>query len=60
LRGSKPQPVPIKTGISDGVMTEVVEGLKEGDRVVTAQLNGAGGANSQQQSGNPFAGPRRF
>jgi HlyD family secretion protein len=59
LRGNKPQPVPIKTGISDGVMTEVVEGLKEGDRVVTAQLNGAGAANSQQ-SGNPFSAPRRF
>jgi HlyD family secretion protein len=61
LSGSKPQPVPIKTGISDGVMTEVVEGLKEGDRVVTAQLNGAGTASAQQQSGNPFGGgPRRF
>src|SRR5205814_6528736 len=34
--GSRPRAVQIKTGISDGIMTEVVEGLKEGDRVVTA------------------------
>jgi HlyD family secretion protein len=61
LRGNKPQPVQIKTGISDGVMTELIEGLKEGDRVVTAQLNGPAAASQQQQSGNPFGGgPRRF
>src|SRR2546425_12044539 len=33
--GGKPQPVPIKTGITDGVSTEVLEGLKEGDKVIT-------------------------
>src|SRR5881396_359311 len=38
LSGDRPQPVQIKTGISDGVVTEVIEGLKEGDRVVTAEL----------------------
>src|SRR4026207_2491814 len=38
LSGSRPSPVQIKTGISDGVVTEVVEGLKEGDRVVTAEM----------------------
>jgi HlyD family secretion protein len=39
LRGDKPDgkpvPVKIKTGINDGIFTEVVEGLKEGDTVVT-------------------------
>ena len=60
LNGSKPQPVEIKTGISDGVTTEVTEGLKEGDRVVTAQLSGAG-ENPAQRTANPFGGggPRR-
>ncbi len=57
LNGDKPQPVQIKTGISDGVSTEVTEGLKEGDRVVTAQLNAAGGAAPAQA--NPFGGGRR-
>jgi HlyD family secretion protein len=59
LNGNKPQPVQIKTGISDGVTTEVTEGLKEGDRVVTAQLNGAN-AGSSSPAANPFGGGRRF
>jgi HlyD family secretion protein len=56
---SRPQPVQIKTGISDGVTTEVVEGLKEGDRVVTAELATTTAAPSPPA--NPFGGgPRRF
>jgi HlyD family secretion protein len=57
LSGSRPIPVQIKTGISDGVVTEVVEGLKEGDRVVTAEM----GPRSQAPStpANPFSGARR-
>lgn len=59
LRGSKPQPVQIKTGISDGVTTEISDGLKEGERVVTAQLTE--GSTAPRQQGNPFGGgPRRF
>src|SRR5436190_19320187 len=57
LSGSRPTPVQIKTGISDGVVTEVVEGLKEGDRVVTAEM----AAKSQPAStpANPFSGGQR-
>jgi HlyD family secretion protein len=56
---SRPQPVQIKTGISDGIMTEVVEGLKEGDRAVTAELTSSTAAPSPPT--NPFGGgPRRF
>jgi len=56
---SRPQPEQIKTGISDGIMTEVIEGLKEGDRVVTAELSSAMAAPSPAT--NPFGGgPRRF
>jgi HlyD family secretion protein len=58
LSGGQPKPVQIKTGISDGVVTEVVEGLKEGDRVVTAELTSAPPAASTPT--NPFGGPRRF
>ena len=59
LRGSKPVAVQIKTGISDGIATEVVEGLKENDSVVTAQLSAS--TASSQQPANPFGGPpRRF
>jgi HlyD family secretion protein len=56
---SRPQPAQIKTGISDGVVTEVVEGLKEGDPVVTAELSSAMAAPSPAT--NPFGGgSRRF
>jgi HlyD family secretion protein len=55
---SRPQAIQIKTGISDGIMTEVVEGLKESDRVVTAELTSTTTAPSPPT--NPFGGPRRF
>jgi HlyD family secretion protein len=45
LRGERPEPVRIRTGISDGSMTEVVEGaLEPGDAVVTDASGGAPGA----------------
>ncbi|HWN24796.1 MAG TPA: efflux RND transporter periplasmic adaptor subunit [Candidatus Sulfotelmatobacter sp.] len=56
---SRPQSAQIKTGISDGIMTEVLDGLKEGDRVVTAELTSTSAAPSPPT--NPFGGaPRRF
>jgi HlyD family secretion protein len=58
LSGGRPKPTQIKTGISDGISTEVLEGLKEGDRVVTAELTSASSASSS--AANPFGGPRRF
>src|SRR5207245_11400970 len=59
LSGSRPHAVQIRTAISDGVMTEVVDGLKEGDRVVTAELTSTTAAASPPA--NPFGGgPRRF
>ena len=57
LRGSKPEPVEIKTGISDGTTTEVAEGLSDNDRVVTAQVTEARPAGSPSQ--NPFRGGGR-
>src|ERR1700682_3740613 len=58
LSGSRPKPVQIKTGISDGVVTEVLEGLKESDRVVTAELRTAAARSSPAP--NHFSGGRRF
>jgi HlyD family secretion protein len=55
---SKPARVSVKTGISDGVATEITEGLKEGDRVVTGVTEGSGAASTPAT--NPFgSGPRR-
>src|SRR5438552_4038036 len=59
LRGGEAQPIQIKTGISDGTTTEVLEGLADKDRVITGQLNAPNAASPPQQ-GNPFGGPRRF
>ena len=58
LRGGAdhPEPVQIKTGISDGIVTEVVDGLKEGDRAVTAEFTRA----ADSGPANPFSGGRRF
>jgi HlyD family secretion protein len=59
LSGGRAQPVQIKTGISDGVMTEVIEGLKEGDSVITAEL--ASKSPGASPPPNPFSGGgRRF
>jgi HlyD family secretion protein len=59
LSGGRPQPVQINTGISDGIVTEVMEGLKEGDRVITAEL--ASKSPAASPPANPFSGgPRRF
>jgi len=58
LSGGRPKPTQIKTGISDGISTEVLEGLKEGDRVVTAELTST--SPSSLPAANPFSAPRRF
>lgn len=46
------KPVQIKTGITDGVFTEVLSGLKEGDHVVTGLAFGDETAGATR---NPFA-----
>ena len=60
--GSNPTltPVPIKTGITDGIDTEVLEGLNEGDQVVTGMVSNS--AQTSAATANPFGGggfPRR-
>lgn len=56
---TEPKPVQIKIGISDGIATEVVSGLNEGDRLVIASSNGIGSA-SQPGMTSPFGGQRRY
>jgi HlyD family secretion protein len=53
LRDGKPESVQIKTGISDGIFTEVQEGLAEGDQVVTGMQ---GGAATPAPASSPFGG----
>lgn len=54
------KPVSIRTGINDGIYTEVLEGLSEGDEVVTGLAMQQDGAQMRQQpQSNPFGGGRR-
>jgi HlyD family secretion protein len=46
LRGGTPQSVSVHTGLSDGTVTEILDGLEEGDQVVTDTLNADGSAPS--------------
>jgi HlyD family secretion protein len=53
--GTKLKPVVVKTGITDGANTELLDGLSEGARVVTATLNLS--ANPGGFGGPPPSGP---
>jgi HlyD family secretion protein len=48
-----------KLGISDGTQTEVIDGLAEGDLVITNVITGSK-APSAAPAASPFGGPRRF
>jgi HlyD family secretion protein len=57
------KPITIKTGIADGSYTEVLEGLNEGDEIVTGINNPALAATAgpaQQQQRSPFSGGGGF
>lgn len=56
---AKPQPIQIKTGISDGVYTEIIEGLKEGDTIISAINLPQSTTAAQPQTVNPFGGGGR-
>jgi HlyD family secretion protein len=57
-----PEPASVKLGVSDGITTEVLDGLKEGDVVITAvSIPGvAASPTAQPASPNPFSGGRNF
>ena len=60
LRNGNAEPVHIKTGISDGTSTEVVEGeLAPGDLVVT-DATGSAGSGASSGGGPPRGGVRFF
>lgn len=55
-KDAKPTPVQVKVGITDGISTEIIDGLKEGDEVITGLISPA---DQQGGGGRPF-GFRRF
>jgi HlyD family secretion protein len=55
LKNNKPQPVQIKTGITDGIYTEVTDGLGETDKVITSS-NARPASGATPPPANPFGG----
>ena len=47
------KPVQVKIGITDGIVTEIIDGLKEGDKVVSGSTGGESQSSAQS---NPFGG----
>jgi HlyD family secretion protein len=59
IRNGALEPVQVRTGVSDGAMTAVVEGaLKEGDQVVTGMSEGTTAAQASTSPLLPFGGRR--
>ncbi len=57
---AKPEPVSIKVGITDGVASEIIDGLKEGDTIITGlQVTGTGASAAPAPANNPFGGGQR-
>jgi HlyD family secretion protein len=56
----KPQPRPIRVGISDGQFVEVADGLQEGERVITGAGGDASRAGSPRPGGSPGAATNPF
>lgn len=63
LTGTATQPtieaVNIRLGISDGISTELIEGLAEGDQLITSAYIPGQNATGSMPANNPFTGTRR-
>lgn len=62
-RGDKnapPEAVAVKIGITDGITSEVLEGLAEGDIIVTGVVVAGAETTAGRPASNPFSGGRRF
>jgi HlyD family secretion protein len=60
LANGTPQPVPVKVGITDGIFTEMLEGLKETDLLVTGMANPQPAAAGPSGASPLGGGGRRF
>jgi multidrug efflux pump subunit AcrA (membrane-fusion protein) len=50
LRNGSPVVVPVQTGITDGVNTQIVSGLQPGDQVITGVVSSTGSASKSSAS----------
>jgi HlyD family secretion protein len=55
-KDGRPKPILVKTGLSDGTVTEVIsDSLKEGEEVIVSQTDGSSNNNNASQQVNPFS-----
>ena len=60
-KNAGPEAVSVKIGITDGITSEVVEGLADGDLIITGIVApGTEATPAGQPARNPFGGGRRF
>jgi HlyD family secretion protein len=60
LRNGSPVLVPVVTGISDGINTQIVSGLQPGDQVITGTSSGTSAGSRSSSNGTSifgFGGP---
>ena len=57
-KAATPEAVTVKVGITDGLASEIIEGVAEGDVLLTSVT--VPGAKPAAPASNPFGGPRRF
>jgi hypothetical protein len=57
LRNGQSVSVPVQTGISDGITTQIVSGINVGDQVVTGVSSATTGSRSGASSIFNFGGP---
>jgi HlyD family secretion protein len=55
LKTQKPEPVQVKLGITDGISTEIIEGVTEGDLLITSVSIPGVSASAAPQAGAPSA-----
>lgn len=59
-KDATPEPVSVKIGITDGSASELIDGLAEGDIIVTGVSVTTPTGSAQPATANPFSGGRRF
>ncbi len=59
LKNGQPAPTPVRAGITDGVFTEILEGITEKDPVITGIVQPQTSSSAAPGSSSPFGGGMR-
>jgi HlyD family secretion protein len=59
LKNGQPVPAPVRAGITDGISTEILEGLSEKDTIITGIAQPTPSSSGAQGASSPFGGGMR-